>query len=115
MLFSITMCYDFWGSMRGRRHSNFPNREFLSDLETKFLQENFKVPFNSVSMETNSCSICLVPFEEGEIIVMLPECKHIYHEKCLDQWLNINSVCPYCRFNVRDMIRQRMDNSIIQM
>lgn len=108
---SITLCYDFWSSMRGQQYAAFHNTDVLNVAENKYLKENFQVTFNSRTMETNSCSICLANFDETEQIIMLPECKHIYHEGCLDQWLKINSVCPYCRFNVRDMIRQRMDSN----
>ena len=106
---SITLCYDFWGSLRGRSYAAFQNNDIINAVETKYLKENFKLPFNSETMDANSCSICLINFDEGELLIMLPECKHIYHEECLDQWLRINSVCPYCRFNVRDMVRQRID------
>ncbi len=115
VLFSITMMHDFWSIVRNRRRAHQTTGESLNDLETKFLEDNFKINYDSEIIDTNTCSICLVNFEKNEGIVMLPECKHVYHKSCLDQWLLINSVCPYCRFNVRDMIRQRMDYSILSV
>jgi len=110
VILAIKLCWEFWNSFHGQRSTAYPNSDVISIDENKFLKENFKIPFNSNIMETNHCSICLVNFDEGEDLIMLPECKHVYHDTCLDQWLRINSACPYCRFNVKDMIRQRIDH-----
>lgn len=43
-----------------------------------------------------SCSICLDDFSEGMSLVQL-ECGHMYHLKCIDDWLIRQSSCPLCR------------------
>ncbi|CAM0952674.1 unnamed protein product [Alopecurus aequalis] len=48
---------------------------------------------------TEQCVICRVEFEEGESLVGLP-CKHSYHPECINQWLQINKVCPMCSAEV---------------
>ncbi|KAK3132820.1 hypothetical protein QOZ80_6AG0528190 [Eleusine coracana subsp. coracana] len=48
---------------------------------------------------TEQCVICRVEFEEGESLVALP-CKHSYHPECINQWLQINKVCPMCSAEV---------------
>uniref|UniRef100_A0ACD5ZX60 Uncharacterized protein n=1 Tax=Avena sativa TaxID=4498 RepID=A0ACD5ZX60_AVESA len=45
------------------------------------------------------CVICRVEFEEGESLVALP-CKHSYHSECINQWLQLNKVCPMCSAEV---------------
>ncbi|KAF7101377.1 hypothetical protein CFC21_102734 [Triticum aestivum] len=45
------------------------------------------------------CVICRVEFEEGESLVALP-CKHSYHSDCINQWLQLNKVCPMCSAEV---------------
>jgi len=40
-----------------------------------------------------------VEFEEGESLIALP-CKHSYHPECINQWLQINKVCPMCSAEV---------------
>ncbi|KAG8087729.1 hypothetical protein GUJ93_ZPchr0010g10666 [Zizania palustris] len=45
------------------------------------------------------CVICRVEFEEGESLVSLP-CKHSYHSDCINQWLQLNKVCPMCSAEV---------------
>lgn len=43
------------------------------------------------------CAVCLSRFEEEEMVRAIPSCMHIYHEKCIDLWLQSHSTCPICR------------------
>lgn len=45
------------------------------------------------------CPICIVEFEEGDDIRLLPcEGKHSFHQQCVDPWLlKLSSSCPICR------------------
>lgn len=47
--------------------------------------------------EETACSICLVDFSESQDMVKTKVCKHIFHKKCLQGWLNVNRNCPLCR------------------
>ncbi|XP_048191425.1 E3 ubiquitin-protein ligase RLIM-like [Perognathus longimembris pacificus] len=49
---------------------------------------------------SNSCTICLEEFREGNKIRTLP-CSHTYHVHCIDAWLVDNMTCPICRRRVR--------------
>ncbi|MCD7456049.1 hypothetical protein HAX54_030523 [Datura stramonium] len=42
------------------------------------------------------CCICLTKYKDKEEIRQLP-CSHIFHLKCVDQWLKIISCCPLCK------------------
>ncbi|XP_047342706.1 E3 ubiquitin-protein ligase At1g63170-like [Impatiens glandulifera] len=42
------------------------------------------------------CCICLAKYNDNEEIRQLP-CSHIFHLKCVDQWLRITSSCPLCK------------------
>ncbi|KAH7425949.1 hypothetical protein KP509_11G079100 [Ceratopteris richardii] len=44
-----------------------------------------------------SCSICLADYRNGELIRMLPDCKHSFHADCVDAWLRLHASCPMCR------------------
>ncbi|XP_028792415.1 uncharacterized RING finger protein C4G3.12c [Neltuma alba] len=49
---------------------------------------------------TEQCHICLVEYEEGDKIRVLP-CNHEFHMACVDKWLKeIHGICPLCRGNV---------------
>lgn len=43
------------------------------------------------------CSICLCEYKEGEMLRMMPDCKHYFHLLCIDAWLKLNASCPVCR------------------
>jgi len=49
--------------------------------------------------EESNCQICMEDFEEGDELRTLP-CFHLFHAKCVDQWLKVNSICPTCRHKV---------------
>lgn len=47
----------------------------------------------------DQCPICLVEFEDGDDLRVLPcEKEHVYHQGCIDPWLlQVSSSCPLCR------------------
>ncbi|KAL4586780.1 hypothetical protein LXL04_011424 [Taraxacum kok-saghyz] len=45
-----------------------------------------------------SCAVCLNDFMEDDKIRCLKNCTHIFHECCLDSWMNqVKDTCPICR------------------
>ena len=50
-----------------------------------------------------SCSICLLDFERGDVVVTLP-CLDRFHDACVGQWFAGKKTCPVCRTNVADAI-----------
>ncbi|XP_022136818.1 uncharacterized protein LOC111008422 isoform X2 [Momordica charantia] len=52
------------------------------------------------SEEVAQCYICLVEYEEGDNMRVLP-CHHEFHASCVDKWLKeIHRVCPLCRGDI---------------
>lgn len=50
--------------------------------------------------EVAQCYICLVEYEEGDMLRTLP-CHHEFHRTCVDKWLKeIHRVCPLCRGDI---------------
>lgn len=46
--------------------------------------------------ESDTCVICLESLQEGEMVrTML--CRHVFHQSCIDPWIEGNSNCPVCR------------------
>lgn len=47
---------------------------------------NVLVPWCFHSVEYHRCYICLVEYEEGDRMRILP-CHHEFHKTCVDKWL----------------------------
>lgn len=50
--------------------------------------------------EGDKCAICLGEYEEGEDVKTLP-CFHMFHTECVDRWLKVNKICPFCKQSIR--------------
>jgi len=49
----------------------------------------------------HECVICREAFEEGQTVVRIPWCGHVFHfEPCAMMWLGSHNTCPYCRFEL---------------
>lgn len=67
-----------------------------------------KIPAIRFSAATDSaqetdktcCSVCLQDFGPRQFVRALPQCQHIFHVRCIDDWLQRNSSCPLCRGGV---------------
>jgi hypothetical protein len=46
------------------------------------------------------CAVCLCDYEVGDMLRPLP-CKHVFHHRCINKWLQRNGVCPLCMQNVQ--------------
>lgn len=69
--------------------------------KSAFAVRNLLDVYTGVSNSTEQCSICLEDHNKSS--VKLKACNHIYHEKCIDTWLDShksNQTCPLCRAKV---------------
>eukprot|EP00934_Nitzschia_sp_Nitz4_P000877 Nitzschia sp. Nitz4//scaffold233_size31335//21611//22192//NITZ4_007953-RA/size31335-processed-gene-0.9-mRNA-1//-1//CDS//3329543385//877//frame0 len=46
-------------------------------------------------LDEPTCSICLVPLQNGDIVGDIP-CRHLYHKECLKTWCCRKNSCPLC-------------------
>ncbi|XP_031376951.1 RING-H2 finger protein ATL30-like [Punica granatum] len=56
------------------------------------------------------CAICLLEFEDDSILRLLTACYHVFHQECIDLWLQSHKSCPVCRGNLDlspEKIRER--------
>ena len=50
--------------------------------------------------EIQECSICISAIQVNDTIIELG-CKHIFHHKCLQPWIEEHRSCPLCRENIQ--------------
>ncbi|PON48013.1 Zinc finger transcription factor [Parasponia andersonii] len=43
------------------------------------------------------CAICLLEFESDSLLRLLTVCYHVFHQECVDLWLESHKTCPVCR------------------
>jgi hypothetical protein len=55
------------------------------------------------------CSICLAEFEAGEMVRRLP-CGHTLHRACVDAWLEMSTLCPLCKADMRESLASQAAN-----
>ncbi|KAL6871494.1 hypothetical protein ACP4OV_014323 [Aristida adscensionis] len=57
---------------------------------------------NNPRRETDDscCSVCLQDFGAQQFVRVLPQCQHIFHVRCIDNWLHRHASCPLCRAGV---------------
>lgn len=81
---------------RPRRPTVVTNASGASSSNPVDDHEKDVVP-DAIGRET--CPICIVDFEEGDDLRVLPcEGHHRFHQECVDQWLlELSSSCPICR------------------
>jgi Ring finger domain len=81
-------------------YNNRVCKDVLDMIESVELNEeniNQLVTLNDCG-ERDFCCICMLQFEIGENIKLLPcNKKHIFHNACIDKWLSHNKNCPTCR------------------
>lgn len=63
---------------------------------------SYGVPFihqvgKRIGICSDECVICMEEFKEGENCRFLSNCRHAFHQKCIDDWLATASNCPVCR------------------
>eukprot|EP00555_Chaetoceros_dichaeta_P009164 CAMPEP_0198258196 /NCGR_PEP_ID=MMETSP1447-20131203/7695_1 /TAXON_ID=420782 /ORGANISM="Chaetoceros dichaeta, Strain CCMP1751" /LENGTH=507 /DNA_ID=CAMNT_0043945267 /DNA_START=124 /DNA_END=1644 /DNA_ORIENTATION=+ len=74
---------------------------------SKFLQNAFA--------SCTSCSVCIDEFEQGEILILLPDCGHFFHSHCITPWLkDKKATCPICQTIVSqdDALQSSEDNVV---
>ncbi|XP_042506271.1 E3 ubiquitin-protein ligase RLIM isoform X2 [Macadamia integrifolia] len=71
-------------------------KEVVESIPIKIYMKSQK----QLNEEAAQCYICLVEYEEGDCMRILP-CHHEFHSTCIDKWLKeIHRVCPLCRGDV---------------
>ncbi len=59
----------------------------------------------TIPIENNDddCVICFDDLDE-QYKVKMKNCDHVYHNGCINKWLNIKQTCPCCRISIYENI-----------
>jgi len=66
-------------------------------LDNFFVNNKCNMFYKSINCIEDICAICNLPYDENNKITL--DCKHIYHENCVNKLLNTSTyfTCPYCK------------------
>ncbi|CAJ2655435.1 unnamed protein product [Trifolium pratense] len=70
-------------------------RSIINSYDTFTFDKNKIATINNDYDTT--CSICISDYKELEILKIMPQCRHFFHQSCVDTWLEVNASCPICR------------------
>lgn len=82
-------------------------------MEMKLFNENFVQeldPLTITKMRDNdegTCVVCFVEFQECEKLMVF-DCSHCFHQKCVVEWFKIKVSCPCCRANSRHSLVKKL-------
>jgi len=70
------------------------------ERSSKFEQNDENSEDDDDEPNGNQCAICLTSYVDGDEISMAHNrhCKHVFHTKCISEWLLTHEECPCCRF-----------------
>ena len=84
----------------------------LTDINTQKIEKMLKTTLAPIKYYTHLgdkdgnpcsvCTICLEDFKDGKSNVSMTPCQHVFHYKCLSNWLMknvLNPKCPNCNHN----------------
>jgi hypothetical protein len=93
MLFSCFILFGFLLFAFKDRYS-YETNEIPSNEIKLIIDDTDTVSYSSEVMN-ETCSICLDDYELKEKLMLL-NCNHAFHERCISKWFKENAKCPLC-------------------
>ncbi|KAL4449989.1 hypothetical protein ABPG74_015108 [Tetrahymena malaccensis] len=77
-----------------KNHSTGQSQDVKKYLPSTLFTQKIKEFYQVADLQ---CSVCLEDFIVGKDKIKVTICSHIFHDNCLDEWLNKFKNCPLCR------------------
>jgi hypothetical protein len=55
---------------------------------------------SGVQTQDTTCAICQ---EHVAVATRIRACRHAFHPQCINEWFTMNTRCPICRHDIRDL------------
>ena len=55
-----------------------------------------------IDLDEVICPICITEVTCSDSKVTIRPCNHVFHEDCLDEWVEHNDTCPVCRDTIKN-------------
>ncbi|CDR93973.1 hypothetical protein, conserved [Babesia bigemina] len=69
---------------------------------------------NAMTVLDRLCAICIMEIDDREKIYVMPcDIRHLFHRDCLKKWFKRSRICPICRINVADIIRNDREKQLL--
>ncbi|XP_007951004.2 LOW QUALITY PROTEIN: RING finger protein 148 [Orycteropus afer afer] len=82
-------------STRRRRQIKADVKKAIAELQLRVLKEGDK----ELDPNEESCVICFDIYKPKDVVRIL-NCKHFFHEACIDPWLLAHRTCPMCKCDI---------------
>ena len=63
---------------------------------------------------SDRCSISLLEFNNNDQVRQILYCGHIFHENSLQEWFTRNTICPLCRYDIRNYTTNNIQHSVLE-
>lgn len=84
-------------------------RNFLDPVPVVPTQEQIQAATENHIMTTDTtCAICQ---EAVSCATRIRHCGHCFHSQCIAEWFTMNTRCPICRHDIRDLRLDRSRNT----
>lgn len=84
-------------------------RNFLDPVPVVPTQEQIQTATENHIMATDTtCAICQ---EQVTCATRIRHCGHCFHSQCIHEWFTMNTRCPICRHDIRDLRLDRSRNT----
>lgn len=105
----VSMSEDFEESSHDGNYSQGMDEQEKVEIKEKLINNFTKYKFSQYQRKSNNvkqetCAICLDSYRMEETVIVFSCNNHIYHERCLYEWLQTSDVCPICKHNLMDEV-----------